>query len=110
MDGAIKTPPRPIWQAQHERRLNVAEAILMALGRPLHKQRGPMVLQQGLISPWRIALESVRSSTVEASMIKFDDYREEYSHIRERQGGILQITFHTGGRQGESWLARPDKS
>ena len=35
MDGAIKTPPRPIWQAQHERRLNVAEAILMALGRPL---------------------------------------------------------------------------
>jgi hypothetical protein len=70
-----------------------------------------MVLQQGLISPWRVALESVRSSTVEAIMIKFDDYREEYSHIRvERQGGILQITFHTGGRQGESWLARPDKS
>jgi enoyl-CoA hydratase/carnithine racemase len=31
-------------------------------------------------------------------MIKFDDYREKYSHIRmERQGGILQITFHTEG-------------
>ena len=31
-------------------------------------------------------------------MIKFDDYREKYSHIRmERQDGILQITFHTGG-------------
>ena len=27
-------------------------------------------------------------------MIKFDDYREKYSHIlMERQGGILQITF-----------------
>jgi hypothetical protein len=31
-------------------------------------------------------------------MIKFDDYRGKYSHIRmERQGGILQITFHTEG-------------
>ena len=31
-------------------------------------------------------------------MIKFDDYREKYSHIRmERQGGILLITFHTEG-------------
>ena len=31
-------------------------------------------------------------------MIKFDYYREKYSHIRmERQGGILQITFHTEG-------------
>jgi enoyl-CoA hydratase/carnithine racemase len=31
-------------------------------------------------------------------MIKFDDYREKYSHIRmERQAGILQITFHTAG-------------
>jgi enoyl-CoA hydratase/carnithine racemase len=31
-------------------------------------------------------------------MIKFDDYQKKYSHIRmERQDGILQITFHTGG-------------
>jgi enoyl-CoA hydratase/carnithine racemase len=31
-------------------------------------------------------------------MIKFDDYREKYSHIRmERQDGILQITLHTDG-------------
>src|SRR2546421_3106362 len=31
-------------------------------------------------------------------MIKFDDYREKYSHIRmERQDGILQITLHTEG-------------
>jgi enoyl-CoA hydratase/carnithine racemase len=31
-------------------------------------------------------------------MIKFDDYREKYSHIRmERHDGILQITFHTEG-------------
>jgi len=31
-------------------------------------------------------------------MIKLDDYREKYSHIRmERQDGILQITFHTAG-------------
>jgi len=31
-------------------------------------------------------------------MIKFDDYREKYSHVRmERQDGILQITFHTEG-------------
>jgi hypothetical protein len=57
-----------------------------------------MVLQQGLTSPRRIASESVRNCTVEAIMIKFDDYREEYSHIRvERQDGILQITFHTEG-------------
>src|SRR5215472_17612535 len=31
-------------------------------------------------------------------MIKFDEYREKYSHVRmERQDGILQITFHTEG-------------
>jgi enoyl-CoA hydratase/carnithine racemase len=31
-------------------------------------------------------------------MIKFDDYREKYSHIRMvRHDGILQITFHTEG-------------
>ena len=35
-------------------------------------------------------------------MIKFDDYREKYSHIRmERQGGILQITFYARARHSK---------
>ena len=40
--------------------------LAVARGRLLGYQHEPMVLLQGLTSPWRIALESVRNYTMEA--------------------------------------------